>query len=470
MGREGRAAAALRRRASSRSRACPVDAGFSLVELIVAIGMVGVVMAALGSFYVSGVAAGNSQSDRQAAIQVALDAMEQVRATDASQLLVGRSNGATNTQWANAPAGVTAHLATMTRAWSNASGTAKLPTTPQSVTVSGVEYQKNWYVGTCWQAVANDATCGPTESAGMLQLYQVVVAVTWKEKSCPSGDCSYVASTLVGPKADDPVFNAHSTPEPTVEKPADQSSPAKQAVSLQLVCSGGAPKLTWSATGLPPGLSINADTGLISGTPTTANTYANIIVTVVDSISRRSDATFNWVVGTAAPSPTKPVDQGSDVGVAIAPLQLAATDGTAPFTWSATGLPDGLTMGTDGKISGTPSKTGSYPVAVTVRDAKDRTGTTTFPWVINAKPTLTAVPDQRTIYNRSVDLSPALQGGTAPVVWSASGLPGGLRIDSATGRITGTTNRTGTFTVTITATDKPDQTATDTFTWVVTLR
>jgi hypothetical protein len=48
---------------------------------------------------------------------------------------------------------------------------------------------------------------------------------------------------------------------------------------------------------------------------------------------------------------------------------LQATGGTSPYTWSATGLPPGLGLATDGKITGTPTATGTYTLSVTVLDS-----------------------------------------------------------------------------------------------------
>ncbi|MFH8773309.1 alkaline phosphatase family protein [Streptomyces sp. NPDC017958] len=66
----------------------------------------------------------------------------------------------------------------------------------------------------------------------------------------------------------------------------------------------------------------------------------------------------------------------------------------------------------------------------------------------------------------SLDLSAS--GGTGPCSWSATGLPAGLSVDSATGRISGTPTTAGTSTVTVTATDAAGATASTTFTWTVT--
>ncbi|MBY8881647.1 M4 family metallopeptidase, partial [Streptomyces sp. PLK6-54] len=82
----------------------------------------------------------------------------------------------------------------------------------------------------------------------------------------------------------------------TVTQPANQSTVVNTAASLQIQASstnGGA--LTYSATGLPAGLSINASSGLISGTPTATGT-SSVTVTAKDSTNATGSATFSWTV------------------------------------------------------------------------------------------------------------------------------------------------------------------------------
>lgn len=92
------------------------------------------------------------------------------------------------------------------------------------------------------------------------------------------------------------------------------------------------------------------------------------------------DVNFGGVTG---PSVTNPGNQTGTVGTA-ASLQLSASGGTAPYTWSATGLPPGLTINTStGQLTGTPTTAGTYTTTATAKDTTNATGSTTFTWTIN---------------------------------------------------------------------------------------
>ncbi|MCX5194285.1 M4 family metallopeptidase [Streptomyces sp. NBC_00249] len=96
-------------------------------------------------------------------------------------------------------------------------------------------------------------------------------------------------------------INVGSRPAPagvSVTPIANQNTQINTAVSLQVQATSTNPgALSYAATGLPAGLSINSSTGLISGTATTAAT-SNVTVTVTDAASQTGTASFTWVVGT----------------------------------------------------------------------------------------------------------------------------------------------------------------------------
>ncbi|MEV7937658.1 putative Ig domain-containing protein [Kitasatospora sp. NPDC088264] len=92
----------------------------------------------------------------------------------------------------------------------------------------------------------------------------------------------------------------------SVSSPGDQSTAVGGAVNLQINASGGTAPLSYSATGLPAGLAINASTGAITGTATTAGS-SNVTVTVKDSAGKSGTASFTWTVtggggGTCTPA------------------------------------------------------------------------------------------------------------------------------------------------------------------------
>jgi len=446
------------------------DAGFSLLETIVAILLIGIVMASMTAFLVTSLSVTSQQSGRKGAIQLADDATELVRALRGSALLTGRDAASVDSQWASPATGVSTYLSTMAKAWdttaSAGSGpSAPLPTTAKSVTLNSLAYAQRWYVGRCWQPEGG-GDCAA--AAGEIPFFRVVVAITWSERNCPAAACSYVTTTLVSSAATDPLFNSNSTAvAPTVNNPGNRTGQASVAVSLQLTASGGAAPLTWMATGLPSGLTISSG-GLVSGTPTTAGTYS-VVVRATDGFGLFGDAAFTWTVNPGL-QVTTPSNRTGEVGVAVTSLQVVASGGTTPYAWSATGLPPSLSINSSGLISGTPTTAGTYSsVRVTVTDAASGAVTTNpFTWTI-AAPVAIASPitEQSSTDGTAVSIQATPSGGVSPYTWSASSLPAGLAIDSA-GHVSGTPTRGSRWLTTLTVTDSVGASASVTVPWRVT--
>jgi prepilin-type N-terminal cleavage/methylation domain-containing protein len=368
-----------------RSLAATPDAGFTLVEILVATMLIGIVMTALTSFFVGTVSITSQQAGRQAAVQLAAAATERVRALSGSAVVVGRDRASTESQWDDPVAGVAPYLADMQQTWdkdaeSPAGESAPLPTSARSVTLNGVSYAQHWYVGKCWQR-PDGGDCAAAELADYIVFYRVVVAVTWSDRNCTDSECSYVTSTMVSAAPTEPVFNANDTAQPAkVTNPGNRVGEVQVPDSLQLVATGGAPPLIWSGSGLPPGLEI-ASNGLITGTPLTAGTYA-VTVSATDAFNLVGSAGFTWTIN-ALPALTPPPNQTTARNTAVN-LAIQVSGGTGPLTWTATGLPAKLSINpSTGVITGTPDTAApAKTVEVTVEDTFGKKASTQFTWTI----------------------------------------------------------------------------------------
>ena len=141
--------------------------------------------------------------------------------------------------------------------------------------------------------------------------------------------------------------------------------------SQALAASGGAGPYTWSiASGtLPAGISLNASTGVISGSPTAAGT-ASITFVVTDSVGNIGSESISIIIN-AAPSITTTSLASGDVGIPYSQA-LTASDGTGPYTWSmASGtLPAGISLNaSSGVISGSPTAAGTASITFVVTDS-----------------------------------------------------------------------------------------------------
>ena len=145
---------------------------------------------------------------------------------------------------------------------------------------------------------------------------------------------------------------------------------------------GGPGSYTWKVSNgsLPPGLSLDSAKGEISGTPTTDPNVPqypeaySFEMTVTSGTQTASQQLSIEVSESACGSP--PITFRATVGSFFS-QKLQANGGTSPLTWSAPGndLPSGLTLSTDGVLSGTPTEDGAYHFSVEVTDSNGSAAT-----------------------------------------------------------------------------------------------
>jgi len=229
---------------------------------------------------------------------------------------------------------------------------------------------------------------------------------------------------------------------------------------------------TWSIVegteALPPGLSIDATTGLISGTPTTAGSYSFTVQAVLTS-DPRSDTKRLTVTVRDRVTITAPKLPPSEIGVPFEHvLVVAGGTGVDTYTWSVSGtLPQGVTFD-QGTLSGTPRAAGRFVLAVTATDAEGRTAT--YQAVLNVAQKL-AIGTTRlkaARVGRLYRAKLASLGGVNPKKWKLTGkLPRGVRFNKTLAVLNGKPLKAGRYRVTAELTDALQVKVTKTFTIVV---
>ncbi len=247
-------------------------------------------------------------------------------------------------------------------------------------------------------------------------------------------------------------------PPPTASCVAINAVQGVAITPVTMTGSGGAGgPYTFSATGLPAGLTM-ASNGTISGTPTISGTFS-YTVTVTDSAGNQG--TVNCSLTVNAPPSASCVSINAVQGVAITPVTMTGSGGAGgPYTFSATGLPAGLTMASNGTISGTPTVTGTFNYTVTVTDSAGNKGTLNCSVTVNAPPSASCVSINAV---QGFPITPVTMVGSGgaggPYTFTATGLPAGLSMSTG-GTISGTPTVSGTFSYTVTVKDKAGNTGT----------
>ena len=290
-----------------------------------------------------------------------------------------------------------------------------------------------------------------------------------------NGPYSVTVTAGDGTSSADMTFNWIITSPVVLTVPTAESNNEGDTVSLTSISATDAYSgtITFGAINLPAGLSISSSTGDITGTVASGgSTDSPYTVTVFASDGTyTANASFSWTIGINTPvTVTNPGDQSNNEGDTVSLAMAAADTGGTISTWSATGLPTGLSLNSStGAITGSASTGGIWNPTITASDGS-HSGTDTFAW--NVSSPISIVDSGPQVYNASDTVSvpiTATDTASGTLVFSASGLPTGLSISSSSGTISGTISSSltpGSYTTTVSVTDGTN-TALDSFGWTI---
>jgi hypothetical protein len=209
--------------------------------------------------------------------------------------------------------------------------------------------------------------------------------------------------------------------------------------SITLTATGGKKPYTWSATSLPPGMTLSS-AGVLSGTPITSNSYVPTFTATDSSNPGVTSAAAAIMINVllSGMTITTPALHDGVANVSYGSTTLQQQGGAAPITWSAVGLPAGMTFTAAGILSGTPSLAGIGPTTITITitavDSRTPPQIATYMYPVNiAAPvniSTAALPGGSQSVTYPAFLMQA-NGGTPPYTWTASGLPLGTTLTSA---------------------------------------
>lgn len=234
-----------------------------------------------------------------------------------------------------------------------------------------------------------------------------------------------------------------------------------QPYSFQFSTANGTSPITYNLQSgqLPGGLTLNAGTGLLSGTPTARGSFTATI-RARDNAGNQADHTFTIVIEAPPLLITTTTLPNGRMG---APYNARLdASGTPPFTFvvESGGLPRGITLASSGQLSGTPEAPGIFPFTIRAQDASLANARANFRLEIQATPLTFASPNLPKAYaNLDYLVRINAQGGAGNITYTArSLLPTGLSL-SPDGRLTGRPQQSGQFQLQLRATDGAQQIA-----------
>ena len=241
--------------------------------------------------------------------------------------------------------------------------------------------------------------------------------------------------------------NSASNIAPVLAAIGNKTVDENAGLTFTVSATGGAqpPPLSYSASGLPTGATLNSSTGAFSWTPTYSQTGSYIVTfSVVDTDGGTDSETITITVNNvnrvpnlaAIIPPNKMVNGNSNLSFTL----NATDDDDDTLTYSATGLPSGATLNSStGAFSWTPTnfQAGSYSVTFSVDDGNTGTASEAITITVtnvNIAPVITVPGNKRVNANSTLSFTLRVVNVDGDTLsYSATGLPSGATFNSSTG-------------------------------------
>ncbi len=230
------------------------------------------------------------------------------------------------------------------------------------------------------------------------------------------------------------------------------------AYSQVVSATGGTGGYTFSvsAGSLGAGLTLNASTGLISGTPTASGTRS-FTIRARDSSGATGTRAYSVIINAAIVVNPATLPGGTSGSAYSQTITATGGNGTYTFAISAGSLPAGLTLNaSSGALTGTPTAAGTSSFTVRATDGNGASATRAYTVAIAAAPIVVnpaSLPSGTVGSAYSQTVSATGGSGGFSYSLSAGALPAGLTLNASSGVISGTPTTAGASSFTVRATD-----------------
>ena len=270
------------------------------------------------------------------------------------------------------------------------------------------------------------------------------------------------------------------TPPPSISNASSTLTAGIQGTSYNatVTTSGGAGTLNYTVTvgNLPAGLSLNATSGAITGTPTATGTFTFTVQVKDSSTASPQTSTKQFTIT---------VNQQPTITSANTTTFVAGTAGTFSVTSTAIptaalsesgALPSGITFVDNGNgtatLAGNTATTGSFPITISANNGIGTAASQSFTLIVGKAPAISSAAASTFTVGAAGTFSVTTTGYPAPSLSESGTLPGGVTFTdnkNGTATLAGTpaANSGGKYTFTVTAHNGIGTDATQSFTLTV---